>query len=390
MKAIICDKVFDGENVLKNRAVLHDKGTIHSIVMSDQVPKSCEIEAYENCILAPGFIDLQVNGGGGVLFNDAQNSDSIRRIGNAHQCFGTTSFTPTLISDSDGKMQASLDEIQIVLEEGYENVLGVHFEGPFLDIAKRGAHRASQIRQISETDIQFLLENSRFVKLLTVAPENVGKNVIEILSKAGIRVCIGHSNATYEQTVAAVNAGASCFTHLFNAMSGFSARAPGVIGAALACETSWCGLIVDDFHVHPAALKIALASKPRGKCFLVTDSMSTVGTDRDTFNFFGEELRVRNDQIVSRDGVLSGSNLNMAKAVSNCAEVLELPVEEALRMASLYPAEFLGISDQFGKVAAGYKADLVILDNKFNVVKSWKSGLTVRDRLPPHQLVSHE
>jgi len=374
MKAIVCDKIFDGDKILENHAVVCQGDTIHSVVVNTQIPKSYEIEAYGNCLLAPGFIDVQVNGGGGVLFNDTQSAQAIERIGAAHRSFGTTSFMPTLISDSYDKMRSSLHALTVAVEESNNCALGIHFEGPFLSQTKRGAHSASKIRSMRGEDIELLMADSPGIRLLTVAPENVEPDVIKRLCDVGVKVSIGHSNANYEQVVAALDAGASCFTHLFNAMSGLSARTPGVIGAALECETSWCGIIVDGVHVHPAALKIALASKPKGKCFLVTDAMPTVGTDSDRFHFFGENLQVCDGQIVNQEGVLSGSHLNMAKAVSNCVQLLDLSIEEALRMASLYPAEFLGISNYLGRIRAGYKADLILIDEKHNVINSWKNG----------------
>lgn len=374
MKAIICDKIFDGEQIIKNHAVLYDGENIDSIVKVDELPEDIQSETFTSGILAPGFIDIQVNGGGGVLFNDTQTVEAISCIGRGHRSYGTTRFMPTLISDKHDKMLMAHEAAKKAILVGSLGAIGIHYEGPFLNVLKRGAHSSEMVRQIEPNDVKFLLEDFPGIKMVTIAPECVDNAVIKALYEADVRICIGHSAATYDQTVEALKAGASCFTHLFNAMSGFSARSPGVIGAALESRDAWCGMIVDGIHVHPASLKIALASKPQGKCILVTDAMPTVGSDRDEFLFFGELLKADNNKIVNKDGVLSGCHLNMSQAVSNAVRWLDVSVEEALRMGSLYPAEFLGVSNRLGRIRKGYIADLIMLDDKLNVMKSWLAG----------------
>lgn len=360
--------------MLKNHAVLYNGANIGAVINANEVPDSFEIETYSKGFLVPGFIDIQVNGGGGVLFNDTQSVDAIEKIGRGHRPYGTTSFMPTLISDTQDKMLSAHDAAAQAIRKGSTGAIGVHYEGPFLNLIKRGAHSSDMVRPIEPNDVKFLLEDFPGVKMVTIAPECVDLKVIEALCGADVKVCIGHSAATYEQAVEALNAGASCFTHLFNAMSGFTARNPGVIGAALESRDAWCGMIVDGIHVHPASLKTALASKPKGKCILVTDAMPTVGSDRDEFLFFGELLKVRDNKIVNDEGVLSGCHLNMAQAVSNSVKWLDVSVEEALRMASLYPAEFLGMSNRYGRIQKGFTADLVLLDDNLTVIKSWVGG----------------
>lgn len=374
MKAIICDKIFDGEQIIKNHAVLYDGENIDSIVKVDELPEDIQSETFTSGILVPGFIDIQVNGGGGVLFNDTQTVEAISCIGRGHRSYGTTRFMPTLISDKHDKMLMAHEAAKKAILVGSLGAIGIHYEGPFLNVLKRGAHSSEMVRQIEPNDVKFLLEDFPGIKMVTIAPECVDNAVIKALYEADVRICIGHSAATYDQTVEALKAGASCFTHLFNAMSGFSARSPGVIGAALESRDAWCGMIVDGIHVHPASLKIALASKPQGKCILVTDAMPTVGSDRDEFLFFGELLKADNNKIVNKDGVLSGCHLNMSQAVSNAVRWLDVSVEEALRMGSLYPAEFLGVSNRLGRIRKGYIADLIMLDDKLNVMKSWLAG----------------
>lgn len=382
MKAIVCNKIFDGERVLKNHAVICDGDHIHSVVTREQISVEWETEVHKDGMLVPGFVDLQVNGGGGALFNENPSVETISTMSAAHRRFGTTSFTPTLISDSYQQMLSSRTAAANAMADLDGGVLGIHFEGPFLNPVKRGAHIESNIRTIRPEDVELLVDDFPGEVIVTIAPETISLKTIESLCAANVKVCVGHSNATYEQAADAIRAGATCFTHLYNAMSGLSARKPGVIGAALESDNTWCGLIVDGVHVHPAALKIALASKPKGKCFLVTDAMPTVGSTTDEFVFFGEPLSVRNGKIVNRDGVLSGSHLNMATAVFNAVALLGVRLEEAVRMASLYPAEFLGVADRLGRIREGYQADLILLDDEMRVLRSWKNGRAREPLLP--------
>ena len=325
-------------------------------------------------MLVPGFIDVQVNGGGGVLFNEAPTVETLRRIGAAHRRFGTTGFLPTLISDRVEVMRAALAAVEQALAEGVPGVLGIHLEGPYLAAARKGVHDPKYFHAPGSDELALLCAPHRGVRLLTLAPDQVPLASIGALAGAGLIVCAGHTAADYETTRAALAAGVRGFTHLFNAMTPFGSREPGVVGAALEDADSWCGIIVDGHHVHPASLRVAIAAKPRGKMLLVTDAMPPVGADRPDYVLNGETIVVRDGICQTAQGVLAGSALDMASAVRNAVQLLGLPLEEAVRMASTYPAEFLGLGASHGRIAPGYRADLVVLDDEYHVQRSWISG----------------
>ncbi|GAA0717457.1 N-acetylglucosamine-6-phosphate deacetylase [Dokdonella soli] len=325
-------------------------------------------------MLLPGFIDCQVNGGGGVLFNDAPTVETIRRIAGAHRRFGTTGFLPTLISDDTDVMRAAIAAVDAAIEQGVPGVLGIHLEGPYIAPARRGAHDASKFRALDDTELERVcsLRNGRTV--LTLAPERVTPERVRALVARGVIVCAGHTAATYDETRAALAAGVRGFTHLYNAMSPLQGREPGVVGAALEDRETWCGVIVDGHHVHPASLRVALAAKPRGKLMLVTDAMPPVGSDTDTYTLAGATITCRNGRCETADGVLAGSALDMAGALRNTVASLGLSLDEAARMASTYPAEFLGIAHNHGRIAPGFRANLVELDADFAVRRTWIAG----------------
>jgi N-acetylglucosamine-6-phosphate deacetylase len=326
-------------------------------------------------MLLPGFIDVQVNGGGGVLFNEAPTVETLRRIGAAHRRFGTTGFLPTLISDRVEVMRAALAAVEQALAEGVPGVLGIHLEGPYLAAARKGVHDPKYFHAPGSDELALLCAPHRGVRLLTLAPDQVPLASIGALAGAGLIVCAGHTAADYETIRAALAAGVRGFTHLFNAMTPFGSREPGVVGAALEDADSWCGIIVDGHHVHPASLRVAIAAKPRGKMLLVTDAMPPVGADRPDYVLNGETIVVRDGICQTAQGVLAGSALDMASAVRNAVQLLGLPLEEAVRMASTYPAEFLGLGESRGRIAPGYRADLVVLDDEYHLQRSWIGGV---------------
>lgn len=325
------------------------------------------------CLL-PGFIDCQVNGGGDALFNDDPSVEIIERIARAHRRFGTTGLLPTLISSDDATMRAAIDAVDRALERGVAGVLGIHLEGPFLAPERKGVHDAREFRAPSRAEIDMVCSLKRGRTLLTLAPERVPTETIRELAARGVIVCIGHSAADYAQTRAALEAGARGFTHLFNAMTPLGSREPGVVGAALEDAESWCGLIVDGFHAHPATLRAAIAAKPRGKMFLVTDAMPPVGGARDSFELDGRTIVCRDGRCALADGTLAGSALDMATAVRNSVGLLGLPLDEAARMASRYPAALLGIDGSRGRIAPGMQADLAVLDENLEVRETWIAG----------------
>jgi N-acetylglucosamine-6-phosphate deacetylase len=327
-------------------------------------------------MLLPGFIDVQVNGGGGVLFNEAPTVDALRRIGAAHRRFGTTGFLPTLISDRVEVMRAALAAVEQAMAEGVPGVLGIHLEGPYLAPARKGVHDAKYFHRPGSDEMALLRAPHRGVRLITLAPDQVPLADIGALADAGLVVCAGHTAADYATTRAALAAGVRGFTHLFNAMTPFGSREPGVVGAALDDPDSWCGIIVDGHHVHPASLRVAIAAKPRGKMLLVTDAMPPVGADSPDYVLNGETITAKDGICQTAQGVLAGSALDMASAVRNAVQLLGLPLDEAARMASMYPAEFLGLGESHGRIAPGYRADLVVLDEECRLQQSWIGGAT--------------
>jgi len=329
----------------------------------------------DDAMLVPGFIDVQVNGGGGVLFNDAPTVDTIRQIGVGHRRFGTTGFLPTLISDDAEVMHAALVAVDQAIQQGVPGVLGIHLEGPYLATARKGVHDPKYFRSPDAEELALLCAPHQGVRLVTLAPDQIPASSIGTLAANGVLVCAGHTAADYDTTRAALAAGVRGFTHLFNAMTPFGSREPGVVGAALDDPHSWCGIIADGHHVHPASLRVAIAAKARGKMVLVTDAMPPVGADNPEYKLNGETIIVKDGICQTAGGTLAGSALDMAGAVRNAVQMLHLPLDEAVRMASTYPADFLGLGASHGRIAPGYIADLVALDDDYHVRQSWIGGV---------------
>jgi N-acetylglucosamine-6-phosphate deacetylase len=370
--ALVNARVLVEEGLRDDLAVVLEGGRIAAVVDRDDtlVAGAQAIDLGGNLLL-PGFIDCQVNGGGGVLFNDAPTVATIRRIGAAHRRFGTTGFLPTLISDDAEQMRTAIAAVDEAIAQGVPGVLGIHLEGPYIAPARRGAHDAAKFRALDDCEIELVCSLRKGVTVLTLAPEQVSPQQVRALVARGVIVCAGHSAATYAQARVALDAGVRGFTHLYNAMSPLQGREPGMVGAALEDPASWCGIIVDGHHVHAAALRVALAAKPRGKLFLVTDAMPPVGADTDTYMLAGATITCRDGRCETADGVLAGSALDMARAVRNTVETLGVSIAEAAHMATAYPADFLRIGNQRGRIATGLRADLVELGADFEVVRTW-------------------
>lgn len=324
--------------------------------------------------LLPGFIDAQVNGGGGVLFNNTPDVDSLRTLAAAHRRFGTTALLPTLISDDVQVMRTAIDATRIAIEQGVPGVIGIHLEGPYIAPGRKGTHDASKFRVPDAEEIALAASLDNGVTLLTLAPERVPLDSIRALVERGVIVAAGHTAATYEEARAGLDAGVRGFTHLYNAMSPLTGREPGAVGAALEDRDSWIGIIADGVHVHPGSLRVALAAKPAGKVMLVTDAMSPVGADSPSFELYGEVITVVDGVVRNAAGALAGSALDMVTAVRNAVNLLGLPLDEAARMASRYPAQFLNVDDRLGEIAEGYQADLVLLDDALQVRATWIAG----------------
>lgn len=374
--ALVGARVFDGHQFLDDYAVIIDAGQIEILLPRDQCPPDIAQLDLAGGILAPGFIDLQVNGGGGRLFNNCPDVNTLQAMLSGHRASGTTSMTPTLISDSREQQQLGIDAVQAAIAQGESGILGIHIEGPFFNLEKRGTHKADFIRALTDDDIEWLCQGSQQnqITLVTLAPEQTQSGHIQRLSQAGIHVCAGHTNADHQQIKAALDEGLLGFTHLFNAMRPMTARDPGVVGAALADNRSWCGIIADGHHVDPVTLQVAINSKPQGKVFLVTDAMATVGSDNKSFDIYGETITEQNGRLINAEGRLAGSAIGMIDAVKFCHLTMQLTLEECLRMASLYPAQFIQKADLLGRIRHGYRADLVHFNHDFSVRRTWVNG----------------
>lgn len=373
-QALINGRIFTGDEWLTEHALVIEAGRILALCSNGDVPSDAVTVDLQNQALLPGLVDTQVNGGGGVLFNDAPTVETLRTMGEAHRRFGTTGFMPTLISDDFSVMAQGIQAVSAAITEGVPGVLGIHLEGPFLSPERKGVHDVSKFRRIDQEALELLKSLKQGKTLVTLAPELTTPEAIRSLVAAGVIVAAGHTAADYSTIRQALDVGLSSFTHLFNAMTPLTSREPGVVGAALEDPNSWCGLIVDGYHVHPATLRVAIAAKTPGKMLLVTDAMPTVGAEHKSFVLKGETIRAENGRCATADGTLAGSDLDMLSAVRNSVKDLGLTLDEAVRMASRYPAEMLGLSDQLGSLAPGYRASLISVDDDLQLIHSWIDG----------------
>jgi len=376
--AVMAGTLFDGARLLEDSAVVIEDGRIQEVVPRGAVPAATTVTVLpEGVWLAPGFIDVQVNGGGDVLLNDAPTPKAMAAIAAAHRRFGTTALLPTLISDTPAKMRAALAAADQAART-HPGVLGIHLEGPFLAPGKPGVHDPAMLRVPDAADLELITGHGAGVALVTLAPERVPAGFIARLVAAGVRVALGHSMATYAETRAALAEGLTGFTHLFNAMRPLDSREPGPIAAALESSGAWFGMIVDGHHVAPAMLRLALRGLARP--MLVTDAMPPVGGLRSEFVLDGRQVKVEAGRCTTPDGRLAGAALGMADAVRNCVALLGVPLTEALRFASAEPAAFLGLGDTLGAIAPGYRADLVAFDPlDIAIHQTWVAGQPMRD-----------
>ena len=380
--ALINGRVLRADGFVSGHSVLIEHGHILAVLPADDA--RCRAAAPYDLgggLLLPGFIDVQVNGGGGVLFNDAPSIESIRAIGAAHRRFGTTAFLPTLISADLDIVARAIAAVRGAIAAGVPGVLGIHIEGPFLNAARKGVHDPAKLRELDASALGLLTSLERGRTLVTLAPEMTTPQLIQQLVAAGVVVSAGHTNASYAEIRAALAHGLTGFTHLFNAMSQLSGREPGTVGAALDDQRSWCGIIVDGEHTDPVVLRIALRCKPHNRFMLVTDAMPSVGTSQQWFELQGRRITVRGHSCVDEDGRLAGSNIDMASCVGNAVAMLGVSLPQAVRMASQVPAEFLGVSQEYGRIAAGQRANLVLADDELHVRETWIDGRSSRE--PP-------
>ncbi|MBZ9937740.1 N-acetylglucosamine-6-phosphate deacetylase [Mesorhizobium sp. BR1-1-16] len=374
-------EVFDGTRRLGDVAVLVENGHVAGLAAPGQLPEHAERIELGGGLLSPGFVDLQVNGGGGALLNDAATIEGVRTICAAHARFGTTALLPTLITDTSEVTDTAIAAVRGAIEAEVPGCLGMHIEGPHLSVARKGAHDPKLIRPMEEADLERLTATGIDHVITTVAAETVPPAQIARLAAAGLTVSIGHSDASYEMARAAFSAGARGVTHLFNAMSQLGHRAPGLVGAALEAGDVWCGLIADGFHVHPGAIDTALRAKAApARVYLVTDAMSTVGSNLPSITLNGRLITRGGGKLTLDDGTLAGSDLDMITALRFMIDQVGIPRDEALRMASLYPAMFLGIDRTHGRIAPGARADFVHLAPDLGVRGVYIGG--TRQRFP--------
>jgi N-acetylglucosamine-6-phosphate deacetylase len=366
-------RIFDGAHMLEGRAVVIDGGRIVAVPHESDLGAGIEIRRIDG-LLAPGFIDVQVNGGGGALFNDVRTLDGLRTIAAAHRRFGTTGLLPTFITDTRRQMAEGVEAMRAALAARAPGILGIHLEGPFISPQRPGVHNPAYIRPIEEEDLAILTSLKEGRTLVTLAPEQTGVEAVARLASAGVLVCAGHTAGDYATIMEACRHGLRGFTHLFNAMPPLAGRDPGPVGAALDSRDTWCGLIVDGYHVSDASLRVAIAAKGTDHMMLVTDAMSVTGTNMTSFDLHGRTIYRQEGKLTTQDGTLAGSDLDMASAVRNAVQRLGLALPDVLRMASLAPASFLRLDHELGRIAPGYRASLVLLDDGLNVQQTWIDG----------------
>lgn len=374
LTALAGARIVLADRIVADQALLIDGERIVGLAPLDALPAGCDRQELAGGWLLPGFIDTQVNGGGDVLFNDRPDVEGIRAIATAHRQFGTTGLLPTLISDHAEVVDAALAAGEAALAQGVPGVLGLHIEGPHLNPAKKGIHDQSRFTRIDAQVVARLAAPTPGRRIVTIAPELAPVGAVAALTEAGVLVCAGHSLADYDQTRAALAEGLAGFTHLFNAMTQFSSREPGMVGAALEDRSTHFGLIVDGLHVHPASLRVALMARGIEGAMLVTDAMPPVGGQGLDFTLMGTPITVTNGDCRGPDGTLAGSGLSMIAAFNNAIDMLGLDVITASRMASGNPARFLRLDHETGTIAAGLRADLVHLDQNRAVTATWIAG----------------
>jgi N-acetylglucosamine-6-phosphate deacetylase len=369
---ISAPQLFDGTAILGPALVTISGPLIESVSLGGAAPHDA-IALPPGSILAPGFIDVQVNGGGGVLLNDQPTEAGLRAIVAAHRKGGTTGCLPTLVTDRIDVLEHLAAIAQAALK--IPGVLGFHLEGPALNKRRKGIHLESEIRLPDARDLAAIKSfGSCGRSLVTLAPECVPPTMIDDLIAAGLRISAGHSDATESQIEEAADRGLTGVTHLFNAMSQLTPREPGVVGAALDDPLLFAGIICDGLHVDPASLRIAFRCKGRNRLMLVTDAMPLVGTDRRQFLLQGRRIALEGGRLTGPDGTLAGAHLTMIEAVRNAVTLLDVNIEDALVMASHTPASFLGLQSQLGSIVPGYRADLVAFSSKFEVIETWIGG----------------
>jgi N-acetylglucosamine-6-phosphate deacetylase len=372
--AVLASRVFDGRRWHRDAAVLIEDGCISGLASWGEVPDDWpQRRLPDGAVLAPGFIDLQVNGGGGILLNDDPSVGAMQAVARAHRRYGVTACLPTLITDSRQQTQAAIAAARAAAGSG--GVLGLHLEGPFISPARPGIHRPDHIAVPHLSDLDWLADLAGAGRsMVTLAPERLPDGFVKRLADAGIRVSAGHSEAPADMMLRAVDDGLTGVTHLFNAMPPFAGRAPGIVGAAFAEPRLIAGIIVDGIHVDPVSVHAAFAAKGADGMMLVSDAMPSVGANVSAFELMGRTISLHDGRLTGADGTLAGAHLDMASAVRNAVKLAKLPLEDALRAASLTPAAFLGLEHDRGALTSGARADMVALTGDLEVIGTWVAG----------------
>lgn len=378
MYSIIKGKIFNGDRFQEGMALIIDGKKISHIVKEEELdakyPGIEKIDA-KGGYVTPGFMDLQVNGCGGVLFNDTITEETLKTMHETNLKYGCTSYLPTLITSTDENIVKALDLIDSLKNTKEDiGVLGLHLEGPYISLKKKGIHNPNYIRKMDKPMLQRICETGgEGVKILTLAPENNEGEIISSLAESGIKVALGHTNATYKEIEDKKIFGITLATHMYNGMSSFAHREPGAAGAVLDMDIA-AGIIVDGMHSDYAS--VAIAHKIMGdRLYLVTDAVSPAGTDMEYFYFEGNKVYHKDGKCFGEDGTLGGSALTMIDGVKNLVKHVNLPLEEAVRMATLYPAKALGMDDRYGKLFPGYMADIVIMDKNLDLIQVISKGI---------------
>jgi N-acetylglucosamine-6-phosphate deacetylase len=377
--ALSADRVFDGDRWHERAAVLVEEGTVRGIAKVGEIPKDWpHREMPAQTLLVPGFIDLQVNGGGGVLLNDEPTVEGMRTIMRAHRRYGTTACLPTLITDTIEKAGAAIAAAKLAAGAG--GILGLHLEGPFINPSRAGIHRRERIAAATFADLDWLADlASAGTSLITLAPERVPPGFVRALASAGIRVAAGHSEASAAIMTKAIAEGLSGVTHIHNAMPSMQGREPGIVGMALSDSRLTAGLIVDGIHVDPVVVRATFAAKGADAIALVTDAMPTVGTDVEQFQLLGQSIKLLDGRLTSKAGTLAGAHLDMASAIRTAVTRAGVSLEDALRAASRTPARYLGLIDQRGTLRPGSRADMVAMTPALEVLNTWIGGTDNED-----------
>jgi len=371
--------IFDGNALIADHALLVRAGRIADIVPGDSIPAEAKTISLNGGTIAPGFVDLQVNGGGGVMLNAAPSVATLATMAQAHLSLGTTAFLPTLITDTPAKTRAAIDGVEQAINQGVAGIAGLHLEGPHLSIARKGAHDPNLIRPMQEDDLAMLRKAGERLPALmvTIAPENCTLEQVRALSEAGITVSLGHSDTSFETAIEYANAGARVATHLFNAMSPLQSRAPGLVGAALQSGRLCAGLIADAIHVHPDSIALALRAKQKpGQIFLVTDAMAVAGTELESFTLEGRTISRAGGRLTLDDGTLAGADLELARAVRLVNQRVGVNLRDSLAMATSIPADLMKLAH--GRLTPTSPADFIHLDTDLMLAGVWQNGVRVK------------